>query len=71
MASEVLSNISKDTIEQLRLMSELKYELDTQSRLAHAKEEGIQQGMQEIIDKLKTGESPDEIIRNYENNISS
>jgi predicted transposase/invertase (TIGR01784 family) len=39
MASEVLITISKDEIEQARLMSEYKYELDTQSRLVEAKRE--------------------------------
>jgi len=39
MASEVLINISKDEKERFRLMSEYKYELDTQSRLVAAKRE--------------------------------
>jgi predicted transposase/invertase (TIGR01784 family) len=37
MASEVLITISKDEIERARLMSEWKYEMDTQSRLVEAK----------------------------------
>jgi predicted transposase YdaD len=36
MASEVLITISKDEIEQARLMSEWKYEMDNQSRLVEA-----------------------------------
>jgi predicted transposase/invertase (TIGR01784 family) len=36
MASEVLMTISKNEIEQARLLSELKYELDTKSRIVHA-----------------------------------
>ena len=79
MASEVLINISKDEIEQAWLMSELKYELDTQSKLAYAKrkgkqegiKEGEQQGKQEIIDLLKSGKSPEEIIRDHENGVST
>ena len=43
MASEVLLTISKDEIERARLMSELKYELDTQSKLTYAKQEGIRE----------------------------
>ena len=39
MASEVLKRISKDEIEQARLLSELKYELDMQSRMTYAKNE--------------------------------
>jgi len=83
MASEVLIHISKDEIEQARLESELKYELDTQSNLVYAKREGIKEGMRkgindgmqkgekkgqmEIIDLLKSGKSPEEIIREYGN----
>ena len=81
MASEVLLEISKDEEERVRLMSEYKYQLDMQSKLVHAKrqgrkeglEEGKQEGKQEgrqevakeIIDLLKSGKSPDEIIREY------
>jgi predicted transposase/invertase (TIGR01784 family) len=46
MASEVLMTISKDEIERARLMSEYKYELDTQSRLVHAERKGLKEGMQ-------------------------
>jgi predicted transposase/invertase (TIGR01784 family) len=71
MASEVLMTISRDEVERARLMSELKYELDTQSKLTHAKRTGIQEGMQKgeknIIDLLKSGKSPEEIIRDYGN----
>ena len=35
-ASEVLLTISKDEVERARLMSELKYELDTQSKVSCA-----------------------------------
>ena len=62
MASEVLMTISKDDIERARLRSELKYELDTQSRLAYAE----QKGEQKIINLLKSGMSPEEIIRTYD-----
>ena len=62
MASEVLISISKDEIEQARLLSELKYELDTQSNLAYAE----QKGEQKIIDLLKSGKSPEEIIREHD-----
>ena len=66
MASEVLITISKDEVERARLMSEYKYELDTQSDLAYAKREGYLEGQQEIIDLLKSGKSPEEIIRDYQ-----
>ena len=65
MASEVLINISKDEIEQARLDSELKYELDTQSNLSYAKEEGREEMKQEFINLLKSGKSPEEIIQKY------
>ena len=69
MASEVLLNISRDEDERIRLMSEYKYELDTQSRLVHAKREGLEKGRKEgektIIELLKNGKLPEEIIRDY------
>ena len=64
MASEILLGISKDKAERERLMSEYKYELDTQSKLVHAKREGRKEMQQEIIDQLKSGKSPEEIIKN-------
>jgi predicted transposase/invertase (TIGR01784 family) len=74
MASEVLMTISKDEVERARLISEEKYVLDTQSKLVHAKREGERKGLQkgklkgrqEIINLLKSGKSPVEIIRDYE-----
>jgi predicted transposase/invertase (TIGR01784 family) len=45
MASEVLMTISKDEVERARLMSEYKYQLDTQSKLVNAKREGIREGV--------------------------
>jgi predicted transposase/invertase (TIGR01784 family) len=76
MASEVLITISKDDVERAWLRSEEKYVLDTQSKLTYAKQEGIQEGMregrqemkQEIISLLKSGKSPEEIIRDYGTN---
>ena len=41
MASQVLLTISKDDIERARLESELKYELDLQSKITHAKKQGM------------------------------
>ena len=65
MASEVLLTVSKDEAERARLMSEYKYQLDTQSKLVHAEREGLKRGKQEIIDLLKSGKSPEEIIKEY------
>ena len=62
MASEVLLNISKDEIERARLLSELKYELDTQSKISYAE----QRGERKIINLLKSGKTPQEIISDYE-----
>ena len=67
MANEVLHGLSKDHVERLRLISELKYQLDTQSALADAVDEGIEKGEKRILDMLKSGKSPEEIIREYEN----
>ncbi|MDR1148934.1 MAG: hypothetical protein LBK66_09915 [Spirochaetaceae bacterium] len=47
MASEVLMTISRDYVERARLMSEYKYELDTQSRVVYAWQQGEQEGRRE------------------------
>ncbi|GHV80974.1 hypothetical protein AGMMS49944_27650 [Spirochaetia bacterium] len=46
MASQVLMTISKDEVERARLESEYKYEMDTQSKVVHAKREGKREGLQ-------------------------
>jgi hypothetical protein len=61
MASEVLMSISKDEAERARLMSEFKYQMDTQSKIGYARREG----RKEIIELLKSGKSPEEILRDY------
>jgi predicted transposase/invertase (TIGR01784 family) len=79
MASQVLITVSKDEEERARLFSENKYILDRQSELVTAKREGRaegrkegrqegivigeQKGRQEIINMLKSGKSPEEIIK--------
>jgi hypothetical protein len=63
MASRVLVTISRDEKEQARLMSEFKYEVDTQSRILNAELRGERKGKLEIAKALKdTGESVDRII---------
>jgi predicted transposase/invertase (TIGR01784 family) len=47
MASKELLRISRDEVERARLMSEYKYEVDTQSKVVQAKREGRQEGMRE------------------------
>jgi predicted transposase/invertase (TIGR01784 family) len=47
MASEVLIKVSKDEVERARLLSEYKYVLDTQSKLATARREGREEGRKE------------------------
>jgi predicted transposase/invertase (TIGR01784 family) len=66
MASEVLMTISKDEAERARLMSEFKYQMDTQSKIGHARREGRREASREIIELLKSGKSPEEIIRDYD-----
>jgi predicted transposase/invertase (TIGR01784 family) len=46
MAGEVLMTISKDEKERARLLSEYKYQVDTQSKVVHAKRMGIKEGLQ-------------------------
>jgi predicted transposase/invertase (TIGR01784 family) len=65
MASEVLITVTKEEREQAWLMSREKYVLDTQSKLTYARQEGRQEMKQEIINLLKSGKSPEEIIRDY------
>jgi predicted transposase/invertase (TIGR01784 family) len=56
MAGKVLMTISKDEIERARLMSEYKYQVDTQSKLVHAKRMGIQEGLEKgIAEGLEKG----------------
>ena len=56
MASELLKSISKDEIERARLMSEYKYQLDTQSKLASAERKGMEKGIKKGIKKgMKKG----------------
>ena len=71
MASEVLLTVSRDEIERATLEHELKNTLDLQSKMAEAKEEGFEQGLEEGRQKQlesirilkKQGVSP-EIISN-------
>ncbi|MCL2805819.1 MAG: DUF433 domain-containing protein [Treponema sp.] len=62
MASEALVTFTKDEIEYYHQESKLKYELDMQSRIVHAK----RQGERRIIELLKSGKSPEEILKEYE-----
>ena len=76
MASKVLLSISRDEVERARLMSEYKYQLDMQSKLVHAERQGMKKGEKqgekrgrnEIIELLKSGKSPEEVIREYGGN---
>jgi predicted transposase/invertase (TIGR01784 family) len=80
MASQVLMKISKDEAERFRLLSEEKYQLDLQSKLVHAERKGEQKGerkgvrkgiqkgeqkVKKIINLLKNGTSPEDIIKLY------
>jgi predicted transposase/invertase (TIGR01784 family) len=65
MASEVVMTISKDEIERARLMSEYKYELDTQSRIGYARQEGRKEGKKEIASEMKKSGVPAAQIEKY------
>jgi predicted transposase/invertase (TIGR01784 family) len=81
MAGSVLIKVSKDEEERARIMRDEKIELDYQHYMVTAKREGIeigieegieigekrgeQRGEQKIINLLKSGKSPEEIIRDY------
>ena len=47
MASEVLRGISRDEAERARLLSEYKGQVDQQSKMAYAKQQGIKRGRKE------------------------
>jgi predicted transposase/invertase (TIGR01784 family) len=51
MASEVLITVSRDEIERARLQSEYKGQLDYQSKMVHAKREGLKEGRKEGLQK--------------------
>jgi hypothetical protein len=61
MASKVLMTISRDEVERARLESEFKYELDTQSRITYARQEGEQRKAAEILRLISAGCSLEEI----------
>jgi predicted transposase/invertase (TIGR01784 family) len=58
MASEVLMSISRDEAERARLMSEFKYQMDTQSKIGYARREGREEGRQEVARRLKSRGHP-------------
>ena len=78
MAKDIVINITKEERERARRLSEEKYILDTQTKIAVAEQRGEQKGMQigekrgekrgekKILELLKSGKSPEEIIREYE-----
>ena len=69
MASEVLMTISKDEEERIRMIKQEMNVLDWQSDLALARSEGFekgeQKGMRRILNLLKDGKSPEEIMKMY------
>jgi hypothetical protein len=61
MAGSVLIKVSKDEEERARIMRDEKIELDYQNGMVTARREGEQK----IINLLKSGKSPEELIREY------
>jgi predicted transposase YdaD len=63
--------ISRDEVERARLMSEFKYEIDTQSKIGYARKEGRKEGREEgrkegairIVDLIKDGKTPEEALK--------
>jgi hypothetical protein len=53
MAGEALIQISRDEVERARQLSELKYELDTQSKLADARQEGREEAAAEYAEQIR------------------
>ena len=58
--------ITKEEIEQARRNSELKYELDLQSKVIDAKREAIRDGKKDIIEQLKMGRPLEGILLSYQ-----
>jgi hypothetical protein len=48
-------------------MSEFKRQMDTRSKIGYARREG----REEIIEPLKSGESPEAILRDYIENLAT
>jgi len=75
MASEVLLTISRDEVERTLLASQDKWELDMQSRLGYAKEDGIREGRKEgarelsseLLDLISKGHTLEDIKRELAN----
>jgi hypothetical protein len=67
MAGEMLMSISRDEVERARLMSEYKYEVDTQSKVVEAKREVARKlkARNLPVDQIAedTGLSPEEIAK--------
>jgi hypothetical protein len=61
MAGEVLMTFTKEEIEEARETSRLKWELDMQSMRVQAE----RKGRQEVLALLKSGQTPEEILRKY------
>jgi uncharacterized protein affecting Mg2+/Co2+ transport len=60
MAGEVLLTISKDKVERVRLLSEYKYIVDTQSKIVQVEHEGAAKKQAEIArNALREGVSID------------
>ena len=68
MASEVFVTVSKDWEERCYQRSKEKYELDMQSMKAYERKQGRQEGKLEVIELLKSGKSPEQILKEYEGN---
>jgi hypothetical protein len=71
MAGEVLMTISRDEIERLNMLSDLKAQLDAQDRMVHAKRMALAEGLaegrneerQHFLEMLDMGLSVEEIKR--------
>ena len=71
MACQVLRTVSKDEAERARLLSEYKFEVDTQSKMVQARRVGLAEGRAEaraeILNLLDSGKSIEEIKNLYKN----
>jgi hypothetical protein len=66
-AERALKKVSRDRERWARALFREKAEMDYRSEMSANKRQGREEGRQEILDLLKKGESPEEILKEFNN----
>lgn len=66
MANGMLLDISRDADQRARLESEFKGQMDMQSKLGYAKQEGREEKRMEVLDFIARGYTTEEIKKRLE-----